>query len=208
LYNVLARIWKEAKKEFQCQKLKSDHFEPITINIHNLNYTTLKRLVIQHIREQYPKYPIDVIAVYAEHESALRWYYAAVPKSLPVPVDFAHRALTESSFDAFIKEVEDAPADYRLWIEIHMCSLNKIEKPEAIISIMVSGPIAILTSQEAYNVLPFQAPDQEAHLRAATSRRLSDGVALLETSNCLINDINYVPIKRDLEGSHQLPAKK
>ncbi|EFP76787.1 uncharacterized protein PGTG_02248 [Puccinia graminis f. sp. tritici CRL 75-36-700-3] len=165
---------------------------PITINIHNLNYTRLKRLVIEHIREQsqhqYPKYPIDVIAVYAEHESALRWYYAAVPKALPAPVDFVHRALTESSFDAFIKEVEDAPADYRLWIEIHMCSLNKIDRPEAIISVM--------------------APDQEGHLHAATSRRLYEGVALLETSNCLIDDINYVPIKRDSGGSHQSPAKK
>jgi hypothetical protein len=150
LYNVLARVWKEATKEFQCQKLKSDHFKPITIDIGNLNYTSLKRLLIEHIREQsqqnYPQYPIDVIAVYAEYESALRWYYAVVPKCLPVPVDFAHRALTKSSFDAFVNEVKNAPADYRLWLEIHMCSLNKIEKPEAIISIMVSGMIAIVIS--------------------------------------------------------------
>ncbi|KAA1124082.1 hypothetical protein PGTUg99_026250 [Puccinia graminis f. sp. tritici] len=194
LYNVLACVWKEATKEFQCQKLKSDHFKPITIDIGNLNYTSLKRLLIEHIREQsqqhYPQYPINVIAVYAEYESALQWYYAVVPKCLPVPVDFVHRALTETSFDAFVNEVENAPADYRLWLEIHMCSLNKIEKPKAIISIM--------------------APDQEALPHAATSRRLSDGVAMLETSNCLIDDINYapIPIKRDSEAINQSPAKK
>ncbi|KAA1134048.1 hypothetical protein PGTUg99_021250 [Puccinia graminis f. sp. tritici] len=174
LYNVLARICREGKKESQCQKLK------------------LKRLVIEHIREQSqqqsPPYPIDVIAVYAEYESALQWYYAAVPKSSPIPVDFVHTALTESSFDAFVKEVENAPDDYRLWIEICMCSLNKIEKPEAIISIM--------------------APDQESQPYAATTRPLSAGVAILDLSNCLIDDVSYVPIKRDSESNNQSPAKK
>jgi hypothetical protein len=182
------------------------------LNIQDLNYTKLKRLVIEHIREQSqeqsPPYPIDVIAVYAEYKSALQWYYAAVPKSSPVPVDFAHTALTESSFDGFVKEVENAPDDYRLWIEIYMCSLNKIEKPEAIISIMVSGPIVKSPHGLRSLQITFQAPDQESQPYAATTRQLSVGVAILDSSNCLIDDVNYVPIKRGSESSNQSPAKK
>ncbi|KAA1120256.1 hypothetical protein PGT21_037317 [Puccinia graminis f. sp. tritici] len=212
LYNVLARICREGKKESQCQKLKSDHFEPIMMNIHDLNYTRLKRLVIEHIRkqsqQQSPPYPIDVIAVYAEYESALQWYYAAVPKSSPIPVDFVHTALTESSFDAFVKEVENAPDDYRLWIEICMCSLNKIEKPEAIISIMVSRPIVKAPHGQRSLQITFQAPDQESQPYAPTTRPLSAGVAILDLSNCLIDDVSYVPIKRDSESNNQSPAKK